>query len=242
MQSMSSAGKVAACKLKPCRSKGESASRLANSSTARGWRRANASAPRLGRGIPASTISDYTPPCPSHQPAASLSRCFAASPHKGPTRRNCCTALEPRISRADAALSTEITLGVLRWQRLLDFLLGRNLDRLAERLDPEVLIALRLGLYQLRFLERIPAHAAVDESVELVKHARKYSAAGLVNAVLRRASPEAKVSGKALLALLPAEASFAERCGISALPSDLACRAMDGPVRKGSLPDAARSQ
>jgi 16S rRNA (cytosine967-C5)-methyltransferase len=124
------------------------------------------------------------------------------------------TRLTARISRADAALSTELTLGVLRWQRLLDFLLGRNLDRAAERLDPEVLIALRLGLYQLRYLERVPAHAAVDQSVELVKRARKYSAAGLVNAVLRRASPEAKVSGKTLQALLPAEASFAERCGI----------------------------
>ena len=124
------------------------------------------------------------------------------------------TRLTDRISRADAALSTELTLGVLRWQRLLDFLLGRNLDRPAERLDTEVLIALRLGLYQLRFLERVPAHAAVDQAVELVKRARKYSAAGLVNAVLRRAAAEAKVSGKALQALLPAEASSAERWGI----------------------------
>ena len=124
------------------------------------------------------------------------------------------TRLNDRISRADAALSTELTLGILRWQRLLDFLLERNLARPAERLDLEVLIALRLGLYQLRFLERVPAHAAVDQSVELVKRAQKYSAAGLVNAVLRRASADAKVSGKALLALLPASASFAERCGI----------------------------
>jgi 16S rRNA (cytosine967-C5)-methyltransferase len=124
------------------------------------------------------------------------------------------TRLTDRISRADAALSTELTLGVLRWQRLLDFLLGRNLDRALERLDSEVLIALRLGLYQLRFLERVPAHAAVDQSVELVKRARKYSAAGLVNAVLRRTAPEAKVSGKTLPALLPAEASLAERWGI----------------------------
>jgi len=124
------------------------------------------------------------------------------------------TRMSARLSRADAGLTTELTLGVLRWQRLLDFLLERSLDRAAERLDLEVLIALRLGLYQLRFLERIPAHAAVGESVELAKRARKYSAAGLVNAVLRRASPKAKISGKDLQALLPAEASLAERFAI----------------------------
>ena len=124
------------------------------------------------------------------------------------------TRLTARISRADSALATELTLGVLRWQRLLDVLLGRNLDRAMGRLDPEVLIALRLGLYQLRYLERIPAHAAVGESVELVKRARKYSAAGLVNAVLRRAGPEAKISGKKLQELLPPETPLAERYGV----------------------------
>ena len=50
----------------------------------------------------------------------------------------------------------------------------------------EVRIALRMGIYQLRYLERIPAHAAVTESVELVKRAHKRSAAGFVNAVLRK--------------------------------------------------------
>jgi 16S rRNA (cytosine967-C5)-methyltransferase len=122
--------------------------------------------------------------------------------------------LTPRISRPDAALATEITLGVLRWQRLLDFLLGRKLDRPVDRLDSEVLVSLRLGLYQLRFLDRVPAHAAVGESVELVKRARKHSAAGLVNAVLRHAAPEAKLSGKKLQSLLPADVSFAESCGV----------------------------
>ncbi len=124
------------------------------------------------------------------------------------------TRLTARISRPDAALATEITLGTLRWQRLLDFLLGRHLDRSTDRLDPAVLIALRIGLYQLRNLERIPAHAAVGESVEMVKRARKYSAAGLVNAVLRRAASQVKVSGKNLQALLPDGISFAESCGI----------------------------
>lgn len=124
------------------------------------------------------------------------------------------TRMGTSVSRADAGLATEITLGVLRWQRLLDFLLQRHLDRAPERLDLEVLLALRLALYQLRFLERVPAHAAVSESVELVKRAKKHSAAALVNAVLRRAARDAKISGQALEKLLPAGCSPAERLAI----------------------------
>ncbi len=108
---------------------------------------------------------------------------------------------DPNLKREDAALATELALGVLRRQRLLDFLIGQQLEAStgkgrskqpsgksdAARLDPEVRIALRLGLYQLRWLTRIPARAAVHEAVELVKRARKSSAASLVNAVLRNA-------------------------------------------------------
>jgi 16S rRNA (cytosine967-C5)-methyltransferase len=117
-------------------------------------------------------------------------------------------------SRSDAALATELTMGVLRWQRLLDFLLQRHLDRPVARLDAEVLLALRMGLYQLRFLDRVPARAAVSESVELVKAARKRSAAPLVNAVLRKLAPEAKLTGAKLGALLPAGTTEAERLAI----------------------------
>ena len=133
------------------------------------------------------------------------------------------TRLGPKVSRADAALATELTLGVLRWQGLLDFLLARHLHRQSEhedfestteRLDLEVLLALRLGLYQLRFLERVPAHAAVGEAVELAKRSRKRSAAGLVNAVLRRVAGEAKISGADLEELLPPEASVSRRAAI----------------------------
>jgi 16S rRNA (cytosine967-C5)-methyltransferase len=91
-------------------------------------------------------------------------------------------ALEAR----DAALASELVMGVLRRQNQLDFLLEHFSGRPADRLDPEVRIALRMGLYQLRYLDRIPAHAAVGESVELVKRAGKHSASGLVNAVLRQ--------------------------------------------------------
>jgi 16S rRNA (cytosine967-C5)-methyltransferase len=95
---------------------------------------------------------------------------------------------EEPLSPADRGLCHEIVLGTLRRQIKLD----RIVDHLAKdrKLDIEVRIALRLGLYQLLHLERIPASAAIDESVELVKRAKKTSAAGFANAILRRASRE----------------------------------------------------
>jgi 16S rRNA (cytosine967-C5)-methyltransferase len=121
------------------------------------------------------------------------------------------TDLGAGVQGNDAALATELTMGVLRWRRLLDFLLEQNLDKPVARLDLPVALALRMGLYQMRFLERIPARAAVDESVELVKRARKSSAASLVNAVLRRMAPKAKSPADKML---PDELGIAERLGI----------------------------
>jgi len=88
-------------------------------------------------------------------------------------------ALDPR----DAALASEIVFGCLRYQSQLDHLIRRFVPR---TLDPEIRLVLRMGIYQLRYLDRVPAHAAVSESVELAKRARKTSASGLVNAVLRK--------------------------------------------------------
>lgn len=90
-----------------------------------------------------------------------------------------------RLSEADKALTTELVMGVLRWRTRLDHALASACDQPLAKLDLEVLTALRLGAYQLGFLERVPARAAVHESVELAKRARKRSAAPLVNAVLR---------------------------------------------------------
>jgi 16S rRNA (cytosine967-C5)-methyltransferase len=109
------------------------------------------------------------------------------------------TDLGANIRPEDAALATELTLGVLRWRGLLDFLIELQTKKPMSRLDLAVALALRIGLYQLRFLQRIPARAAVNESVELVKHARKSSAASLVNAVLRRMATEAGVSAESLV-------------------------------------------
>ncbi len=86
----------------------------------------------------------------------------------------------------DLALAESITLGCLRYQSQLDFLIEHFSGRKQLKLDEEVRIALRMGIFQLRYLDRIPAHAAVTESVELVKKAHKRSAAGFVNAVLRK--------------------------------------------------------
>ena len=119
--------------------------------------------------------------------------------------------LGKKIKPADAAIATELTLGVLRWKRLLDFLLERAGNIPVEKLDLEVATALRMGLYQLRFLTRIPPRAAIHESVELVKHARKRSAAGLVNAVLRKAAADARVH---LEEFVPQEFPLPKRLGI----------------------------
>ncbi|HEY2961282.1 MAG TPA: 16S rRNA (cytosine(967)-C(5))-methyltransferase RsmB [Pyrinomonadaceae bacterium] len=100
-------------------------------------------------------------------------------------------AEEPKLKASDRALTHELVLGVLRWQLWLDKLADHYSKRTADGLDPPVRLALRLGLYQLRFLSRIPASAAVNESVNLVRGAGVSSAAAFVNAVLRRAIREA---------------------------------------------------
>lgn len=91
----------------------------------------------------------------------------------------------------DRALVTELSTGTLRWLASLDHLIVKASGRPAGRLDPEVLAVLRVGAYQLLHLDRVPASAAVNESVNLAKRVGKASAAGLVNAVLRRIAQSA---------------------------------------------------
>ena len=91
-----------------------------------------------------------------------------------------------KLSPADHGLLTELVMGLLRWRGVVDKRIAEHSTQPLVKLDREVLTALRLGAYQLLFLDRIPTHAAVNESVELVKQARKRSAAGMVNAVLRK--------------------------------------------------------
>lgn len=88
-----------------------------------------------------------------------------------------------KLSSRDAGLAAQLVFGCLRYQAQLDFLIFQYSGR--RDLDPEVRLAVRLAIFQMRYLERIPVHAAVDESVELVKSTRR-SAAGFANAVLRK--------------------------------------------------------
>jgi 16S rRNA (cytosine967-C5)-methyltransferase len=90
----------------------------------------------------------------------------------------------------DRALCYELTLGVLRWQLWLDALISHYAGRDAATIDAPVRRALRLGLYQLRFLSRVPPSAAVNESVNLAHALGRRAAANFVNAVLRRATRE----------------------------------------------------
>jgi len=121
------------------------------------------------------------------------------------------SALTATRKPADAALATELTMGVLRWRGLLDFLLERDSKKPVSRLDLPVALALRLGLYQLRFMQKIPARAALNESVELVKRARKSSAASFVNALLRKGAEKSHI---AATEMLPPGLPIAERLAI----------------------------
>ena len=90
------------------------------------------------------------------------------------------------LSMVDRNLATTLVLGVLRWQIRLDRQIRALLKHHGAKLDSEVLIALRLGAFQILHLDRIPARAAIDESVELAKQAGHRFASGMVNAVLRK--------------------------------------------------------
>jgi 16S rRNA (cytosine967-C5)-methyltransferase len=91
-----------------------------------------------------------------------------------------------QLSPEDRNLATALVLGVLRWQIALDQSVRPLLKKPNARLDLEVQIALRLGAFQLLRMDRIPARAAIDESVELAKQAGHRFASGMVNAVLRK--------------------------------------------------------
>ena len=89
---------------------------------------------------------------------------------------------------ADRRLLTRLVLGTLAWRGRLDYELVQLCTQPLEKLELSVLGALRLGLFQMRHLSRVPAHAAVDTAVSLAREAAGRGAGGLVNAVLRRAA------------------------------------------------------
>ena len=85
----------------------------------------------------------------------------------------------------DRGLTATIVTGTLRWQRALDHLVAHYAKRPLTKVDPDVLAILRLSVFQLLHLDRVPAAAVVDDAVSLTRAARKSSASGFVNAVLR---------------------------------------------------------
>lgn len=116
------------------------------------------------------------------------------------------------LSVADRNLATTLVLGVLRWQILLDHTFRPLLKRPNAKLDAEILIVLRLGAFQLLFLDRIPAHAAIAESVDLAKQAGQQFASRMVNAVLRKLAARGSHFDIA-------EQSFLDSASIEAHPS-----------------------
>ena len=122
------------------------------------------------------------------------------------------------LAAPDQGLTTELVMGVLRWRSLLDATIAKVASQPLARLDREVLTALRLGAYQLGWLDRVPARAAIHESVELVKRARKRSAAPFANAVLRKLT-DTSISSEARRELLASATNPEALATSSAHPS-----------------------
>jgi 16S rRNA (cytosine967-C5)-methyltransferase len=147
------------------------------------------------------------------------------------------------LAGVDRALVTQLVYGTLAWQGRLDHHLAGFVRVPLDRLDPPVRAALRLGLYQLLFLDRVPAYAAVDASVRLARAAGR-GAAGLVNAVLRHAAARGRAglplpeSDADPIARLAVEWShprwlvdrWAVEIGLEALPALLAANNSRGPT------------
>jgi 16S rRNA (cytosine967-C5)-methyltransferase len=113
-------------------------------------------------------------------------------------------ARRARLEGRELALARQLAFGVVQRRGTLDHLIAALADRPAARLDPPVRAALRLGLFQLCWLDGVPDHAAADQSVALVRG----PARGLVNAVLRRGAREARGLVAALPEATPEEAAL----------------------------------
>ena len=113
------------------------------------------------------------------------------------------------LSEADSHLATALVMGVLRWQIALDAGWKRFLQRPDQRVAEPVAIVLRLGAFQLLHMDRIPAHAAISEAVEMCRAAGEPHASGMVNAILRKVATAAKPKEP----IFETTAAFAQRLG-----------------------------
>ena len=113
------------------------------------------------------------------------------------------------LSAEDRNLATALVMGVLRWEIALDARVNVHLQRPDQRLPEPVALALRMGAFQLLHMDRIPAHAALSESVELCRAAGHPHATGMVNAILRKVAAAQKPKER----IFESVAAFAERLG-----------------------------
>lgn len=120
-------------------------------------------------------------------------------------------AAERRLEGRERAQAQRLAYGAVQRRGTADAAIERLAERSTRLLDPPVLAGLRLGLYELLFADATPDHAAVDQAVELVKGAGAAHAAGLVNAVLRRAARERE----ALVAELLGDDATPERAAVA---------------------------
>jgi 16S rRNA (cytosine967-C5)-methyltransferase len=112
---------------------------------------------------------------------------------RGADSREALERLSGKLDARDRALATELAYGTTRWRGRLDFELSRRLQRQPlDRLPPTIRNILRLGLYQLRHMDKVPPYAAVGEAVAQAGRHGHAGTAGLVNAVLRRAASESE--------------------------------------------------
>jgi 16S rRNA (cytosine967-C5)-methyltransferase len=183
--------------------------------------------PNRGAGKPASrqsAVSKYSAPArrsaparPSQDAAAKISPARVAAfeiltlvgQGKGHSDELLHSARTEALSPEDRNLATTLVMGVLRWQIALDARIRLLLQRPEQRLAEPVAIALRMGAFQLLHLDRIPAHAALSESVELCRAAGEPHATGMVNAILRKVAAAQKPGTR----LYESVAAFAERLG-----------------------------
>ena len=119
------------------------------------------------------------------------------------------SARTTELTPEDRNLATALVMGVLRWQIALDARVAKLLARPDQRLAEPVALALRLGAFQLLHMDRIPAHAVLNESVEICRAAGEPHAAGMVNAVLRKLATAQKPGAR----IFESPAAFAERLG-----------------------------
>ncbi len=129
--------------------------------------------------------------------------------HKGHSDELLHGARVEELSPEDRNLATALVMGVLRWEIALDARLRTLLERPEQALAEPVALALRIGAFQLQHMDRIPAHAALSESVELCRAAGQPHATGMVNAILRKVAASQRPQPR----IYESVAAFSERLG-----------------------------